>query len=323
MRSKRLFFLFVACQLATALAACQPAVPLSSSKTPTEGVLVPYLTATATLTPNLTILPTDTLQPTLTPTPRVYTVKQGDTLSTIAWAYGINLLELEAANPTVDPLALKPGMTLVLPEAKPVQNGTQAVPSATPVPVTIDPPVCYPALDGSAWCFALVHNSNSFAVENVTANIRLSFADSSPEVELTAITPLDVIAPAGFQALAVHFPAPVGSITKASVTLLTSIPVVGGDTRYISAKIDSQQVNYSTDGKMATISGNVILDGSRPARLTWVAATAIDASGNIVGVRRWDYSTTLQPQTALPFSINIYSMSGEITRVDLQVEARP
>jgi LysM repeat protein len=305
------------------LMACKPAMQPSTQPTAISGTLIPFFTPTPSVTPNLTLIPTNTPLPTVTPTPRIYTVKQGDTLSTIAWYYGINLTDLQAANPTVDPYTLKPGMTLVLPESKPSQSGTQAIPSATPVPVVIDPPTCYPSLDGSVWCFALVHNGNSFPVENITAEIRLSTSDSSGELNQVAITPLDVIAAGGMMPLVVHFASPVISVSHAEATLLTSIPVVGGDSRYITAKIDTQQITISSDGKTATASGNVILDGTRPANLIWVAAVAYDANGRVIGVRRWESIRALQPQTALPFTMNVYSMAGAISQVDLLVEARP
>lgn len=305
------------------LTACSPVASQSVSSTPTEGSLVFYSTATPSLTPNLTLLPTGTLPPTITPTPRIYTVKQGDTLSGIAWAYGINLLELQAANPTVDPLSLKPGMTIVLPEAKPSAGGTQPVPSSTPVPLVIDQPVCYPSLDGSAWCFALAHNTNSYAVENVTAEIRLTVSGSDSELVMPAITPLDVIAAGGAQPLVVHFLTPVGVISKATAVLQTCIPVVNADTRYLATRIDSQEITYLDDGKSATLTGSLLVEGSKPSQLVWIAIIAFDANGKVVGVRRWSSTSALKADTTLPFSIDVYSMAGKITRIDLQVEARP
>lgn len=302
------------------LAACKPE-NLSSPVTPTAqaGTLIPFVTTTPSLTPNLTLMATYTPLPSATPTPRVYTVKRGDSLSSIAWAYGINLSDLQAANPTVDPYMLQPGMTLALPEVKPDGGGTQPAPAATPVPVQIDPPVCYPSLDGSAWCFSLVHNGNSFAVENITAKIRLSASNS----ELVAITPLDVIPAGETLPLVAHFAAPVESPVQADAFLLTGVPLMGGDERYLVAKIDSRQITISPDGKSAVATGNVILEGSRPSSLIWVAAVAYDSKGQIVGARRWAYPEALDAQTPLPFSINIYSMAGAIAQVDLFAEARP
>lgn len=320
MRMKNTLFFLCLVISSSILTACNSEIQTSPAPaTAQAGTLIPYFTTTPSLTPNLTLMATYTPLPSATPTPRVYTVKRGDSLSSIAWAYGINLSELQAANPTVDPYMLQSGMTLVLPESKPNDGGTQPAPAATPVAVQIDPPVCYPALDGSAWCFALVHNSNPFAVENITATMRLSPSNS----ELVAIAPLDVI-PAGEKLpLVAHFPAPVASPVDAEVLLLTGVPLMGGEERYLAAKIDSRQITISPNGKSASATGNIIVEDSRPSRLIWVAAIAYDSNGRVVGVRRWAYSETLDPQTPLAFSINIYSMAAAIAQVDLFTEVRP
>jgi len=311
--------------LATAafLAACQPQLLFTTQLTNTAGVITPYSTLTSTSTVNLTILPTSTLAPSATPTPRIYTIKSGDNLSQIADSFGLKLSELMAANPTVDPYALQPGMTIVLPPASPSQNGTRVAAGITPVPVTIDQPDCYVTIDGSMWCFALVHNTNSFAVENLIAEIRLVDAHGLVQSNQTAITPLEVLAAGGAMPFVIQFPAPLPVFSKVEVVLQSSMPVVGADTRYIPAKIGSQQVSISADGRTAVISGNILIDGTKPASLVWVAAMAFDAEGNVVGVRRWAGSGAIQPQSPAGFQFNVYSMSGKITKVDVQVEARP
>ena len=45
-----------------------------------------------------------------------YTVKKGDTMWAIAQDYGISLAALKAANPDVDPKAMRIGTVLVIPE---------------------------------------------------------------------------------------------------------------------------------------------------------------------------------------------------------------
>jgi hypothetical protein len=55
----------------------------------------------------------------------------------------------------------------------------------------------------------------------------------------------------------------------------------------------------------------------------WVAATAYDATGRVVGLRRWEWAEGLSPGGSLPFELMIASLGGRIERVEFAVEARP
>ncbi len=89
-----------------------------ADSTPTPDVLARVAsllpTATATLPPS--------------PTPVTYTVKDGDTLSSIARAHGITLDELMSANGLRDPNKIAVGQVLVIP----IIGGSEGEPAATP-----------------------------------------------------------------------------------------------------------------------------------------------------------------------------------------------
>ena len=78
------------------------------------------------------------LQPTVppAPTPIVYTIKKGDTLSKIATSHGLTLQELLAANPDIkNPNKVTEGQQIVIPtpsEAPPAQVGGSGSPSSAP-----------------------------------------------------------------------------------------------------------------------------------------------------------------------------------------------
>jgi LysM repeat protein len=78
------------------------------------------------------------LQPTVppAPTPIVYTIKKGDTLSKIATSHGLTLQELLAANPDIkNPNKVAEGQQIIIPtpsEAPPAQVGGSASASTAP-----------------------------------------------------------------------------------------------------------------------------------------------------------------------------------------------
>ena len=84
--------------------------------------------ASTAAAPSVSIAPT---QPPA-PTPRIYTIKKGDSLSKIAAANGITIEELMAANPTIkDPNRIAEGQEITLPapsEAPPDEIGESATP---------------------------------------------------------------------------------------------------------------------------------------------------------------------------------------------------
>ena len=71
------------------------------------------------------------------PTPSLYTIKKGDTLSKIAAAHGVSIEELMAANPTIkDPNKIALGQQIVIPtpsDAPPNEvGGSPAASAAAP-----------------------------------------------------------------------------------------------------------------------------------------------------------------------------------------------
>jgi len=78
----------------------------------TGGVLSP----TPSPSPSPTITPLPTLPPpTPTPSPLLHTVQPGETLASIAAAYGVPLADLIAANDIQDPNLIRAGQVLVIP----------------------------------------------------------------------------------------------------------------------------------------------------------------------------------------------------------------
>lgn len=72
------------------------------------------------------------------------------------------------------------------------------------------------------------------------------------------------------------------------------------------------------------VNGIVILPSdSKNARQVWVAGTAYDEMGHVVGVRRWEWDNGLAAGGTLPFEFMVSSLGGRIARVAFAVEARP
>ena len=114
------------------LSAC---TPQSNDHTPVPpGNLVPYGTRTPSLTPeNPEGLVVSFETPLPSPTPFVYEVQAGDTMSGIAFKFGVSLDELLAANPDISPNSMSIGTKLNIPSNPANPTGAS---TSTPVPVS-------------------------------------------------------------------------------------------------------------------------------------------------------------------------------------------
>ena len=288
--------------------------------TPRPVALIPYLTATQT-TPQWTpveLVAAETPLP--TSTPFTYTVKSGDTISSIALRFGVSIDELIVINPEISPNAMSIGTTLKVP-SNPENPTGESTP--TPAPFTVEQIECYPTVDRGMWCFVLAHNDFYEFMENVSAQVTLVDANNQFIATQMALLPLDILPPNMSLPLAVYFSPDIPVDAKPQVQILTAIRLSSNDVRYLPATVNNTLVQIDADGHFADITGEVRLpDESNAATQTWVAAVAYDENGHVVGVRRWE-GGGIQPGGSLNFEMTVASLGGVMTRVDFAVEARP
>jgi LysM repeat protein len=255
------------------------------------------------------------------PTPFTYTVQRGDTISSIALKFGVSMDDLQAANPEISPNAMSIGQVLKIPSNPDNPSGE---PTPTPVPFTIQQIECYPTADKGMWCFILAHNDFSDFMENLSAQVTLVHADKTTIASQTAVLPLNILAPNTSLPLAVFFPPEIPFDAKPQVQVITAIRLLPNDERYLPATVNNTLVQVNADGRSARVSGVVLLPGkAKAATQVWVAGTAYDDAGYVVGIRRWESKAGLPAGGGLSFEFMVSSIGGKIARVEFAVEARP
>jgi LysM repeat protein len=305
------------------LTACTPQATQSASQ---SGDLIPYVTSTENpLSLKGTMQTPDGLvaaeTPLPSPTPFTYTVKAGDSFSSIALEFGVSMDDLQAANPEISPNTMSIGQVIKIPSNPENPSGE---PTPTPAPFTVEQIECYPTTDKGMWCFVLVHNEFPDVMENISAQVTLVDANNQVLGSQPALLPLNILPPNTSLPLTIFFPPVVPYDAKPQVQVLTAIRLLPNDERYISATINNTLVQVNADGHSAHVRGLVISQSqSADARQVWVAATCYDVAGRVVGVRRWEWDKGLAAGGSIPFDFMISSIGGKISSVEFAVEARP
>jgi LysM repeat protein len=242
-------------------------------------------------------------------------------MSSIALKFGVSLDDLQAANPEVNPSAMSVGQVLKIPSNPDNPSGE---PTPTPAPFVIQQIKCYPTTNRGMWCFVLAYNDTFDFMENLSAQVTLVDSNQNVLASQAAFLPLNILPPNTSLPLTVYFPPDIPFDAKPQVQVLTAIRLLPNDTRYIPATVNNTLVQVNADGYSAQVSGLVLsLSQASVANQVWVAVTAYDEAGSVVGVRRWESSASLNPNASLPFALMISSVGGGIARVEFAVEARP
>jgi LysM repeat protein len=312
------------------LASCAPtAPPAALTSTPTlDGTLRPYPSPTASHTP----LPTDYVSPTPsptitpTPTPVFYEVREGDDMYSIGWRFNVSPDQIMTANPTVNPRAMSVGTSLLIPvtpNPDPTETPMVVLTStATPLFSALPEPDCYADALGGLWCFVLVENDQNEPVENLTGVVTLRYGEETRRE--SAILSLNLLPAGASLPLIAYFQPPIPTDYTVSARVDFLLPVMPGDQRYLPVSLQDQNIKLSQDAQMATVSGWLSLPANQPeTRYVWVNATALDESGRVLAVRRWDSPDQLSAGERIPFELFLYSLGGPIDRVALLVEAQP
>jgi len=297
--------------LALLATACAPA-PGQTVATPTATLRSLAPTASATLeAPELLILPT----PGPSPTPLTHIVQQGDTLLGIAIRYGVELNDLLVANAGVNPRFLSVGQAVLIPgpEGSPAAG---LLPTATPAPIELAPPVCYRTWDGSLWCLTLAHNPTLAAVEGVGALITLGTTSGEPLRSEPAYTSLNVLAPGQRLLLAAYFAPPVPEFDVAQARLTSAVSAAALEERYAPVEVSLDRSTPGPEAASWTVSGEVTLTEGGEGQVA-VTLLALDGRGRPVGLTKLQ----VQANPTATFELAVSSLGPPIARVELQAEA--
>jgi LysM repeat protein len=288
---------------------------------PTTVTLLPLPSGTPSPigTPVPRVTPVIIASPTPSATPVTHVVREGETLISIAYNYGIALDALQQANPTVSPRFLSVGTALIIPlspDAPPV-----AVGAPTPMPVTFGPPACHALSTGAMYCFVEARNPGGGAVEGVTARITLAGADGLPLTDGIAYPALDAVPPGGVVTLAAFFTSAPANIAAIGVTPVTAYPLGDVVAHYVPLEVVALGDELIGGEWQTTV--ELRNTSAVTAATAKAVLTLFDEAGAILGYREVPVVGGLAAGSAQTVTITATPLSGTVARYTVQAQGRP
>jgi LysM repeat protein len=302
------FFLLFGCQAAGSAAAEVPSP--ARWKSPTASPSLVFPTREKSLTP--------TLAP--TPTPRTYTVREGDTFGSIAAKFGITVDELMRANPDLNPNAIPIGQVLVIPA--PSAGAETPQPSPTPAELGISAPACYDQPSGGRWCLVLVENPGPDSAVGVLFRFSLyPSAAADPSVSHEVGLPLTVL-PAGERTVAAAFFAPQEARDAIVRVELISAVQTAETPEILPLTVQSENAEVFSDGVEVSVEFQVASpDGASAKRLDAVLAL-LDSAGRPVGFRILRSQGEWAAGPAHRLTLSAFVLGGRMETYELLIQAR-
>ena len=275
-----------------------------------------YVTATVTLdSSSKQIAPEATSTLSITMTPVSYAIVAGDTLLVIAERNGISLDELLLANPGIDARFLSIGQGIFIPLAAGASESSVSVDLG--VELKKGETSCFANVAGELWCFFLVENNQTEALENASAQIQLLSSTGEVLAQKEAygqIRKLD--SGAKMPLIAYWKQAP--QAWHAAIGQLTGAFIIDDPSeRYLALELIDLNYSVSDSAKSASVSATISGTEISSATSIRVLAVAYAEDGRVIGTR---LETIILGETA--FSFELFSLGPMIADVEVWLEGR-
>jgi LysM repeat protein len=243
--------------------------------------------------------PAPTAEPQASQTPIVYTVQAGDTLGDIALRFDLDLAALRTANSNLDPRALQPGMTLVIP------SEAGAAPSATPIPpaLPLEAPTCYETPVDTLLCLGIVKNILDTPLEQVLLSVALYAPDGAALVQVPAQIEQTLILPGESAPYRALFDIHPDDVAEVSAELRRAFLAQAVEARFVA--LEARNVTLTPEGERFVLTTDLYNPDSDEARNIRLVVTLVDEQGHVTGYRVAQAGQSLAPGETLSVQVEI------------------
>lgn len=296
--------LTVSVVLITLLAGCgevevitPEATDVASSPPPrSTSTASPMETATVPISP-----PRETATPTITPTPLVHFVQEGDTLGSIAAAYGVSVQAIQTANQIENPLLLQIGQRIVIPtgEGPAPEVPGLLLPTPTPMSFSVRGVSFYETPVGSLWCLGEVVNTTPVSLTNIVVQVDLFDAAGNLLVRGNAFANADVLPPTARAPFGILFISPPPNFAGHQATIVRGEEMRSVSAGYVPLPVELEESGPS--GAQFELSGVVRNGTENSITGAQVVVTTYDEAGNVTGFRQQEIEEDIPPGGTVSF----------------------
>jgi LysM repeat protein len=246
---------------------------------------------------------------------RSYVVRPGDTLLGIALDFGVEVEQLQASNPEIDPLQLQVGQAIVIPFSR-YANVTPS--TFSPVELSLPQPTCYGLPTNTVYCLGQVVNPQTFPVEQVRVSVQIM--REGIITERTASVERSIVWPGQSAPYSVRFPGEWDEGDTA-LAILQTAKAVDDDNRYVRLAVEDQQVEQRIGRYQVAFTLHNLSDtATYPVNIILML---LDTDGSMIGYRTTQTGLGVAPNARLSTQIEVIShVQNTIARHVLYVEAR-
>ncbi len=299
------------------LSGCGGNAPANASTATLAVWTTPTPSATPTAAPVSSLTPAPPLP---SPTPFTYLVRESDTLIGIAVRFGVSLESLRAANPQVNERFLSIGQALIIPLAL---AATPEAAAATPFPLELGTPRCYPQLGGSAWCVSQLHNPGGAPVESVLVEISVTDSQGKALALQQVTPPLARLAPGSTLPVGLRVEGLSAGTLRAEVRLVRAVALAQSTEDTPSIEVMQATSAPLEDGLEVRVRARVAPQASGPATAVRALLVLYNSQGQVVGWRTQDLSGEWAIGAIHDVLLRAFSLSDPVARFEVLFEARP
>jgi LysM repeat protein len=260
--------------------------------------------------------PLQTLEASLTPV--VHVVESGDTLLGIALDYGVDLNALRQANGNLDPRSLQIGQQLIIPGGASLLSAAPA--TSTPIPLPLEPPVCYEMPTMRLLCLGRVVNTLDQPVERTAVTVQLLQANGTTLLEQAANIEQALILPGQSAPYRVLFESGWEGYTGIVTVLRSADTARNVNERFIAPRIENEQ--GVLENGLYIVSAIVHNLDSLPAQGVRIIVTLYDDDQHVIGYRVIQLVHSLLGGESLPIQVAVIpQVAEEVMTHTLYVEA--
>ncbi len=243
---------------------------------------------------------------------QIYEIEKGDTLSEIAFQFGLSMEQLQAANPEADLSLLKIGDQLVIPPNR-AEEFDVFIQQMFSKYVQLNGTECFSQLNNQISCLLRIQNSGEQSLVNLQMQLEI-IDNNGGKMLISSGTPLIQLLPG--EEIPVLFSGSHSELSEPFETrfLIENLDLIGNQDTSFRLAEDLYEPSYdiSADGLNADV--RIRFTSNLKKQSIRILAAAYRADGTPNGIRSWIGNP------ASEIRIHVYSLSDKINSIKIWAE---